>query len=175
MKVILNDSYMNLGEAGDVIDVKPGYARNFLIPQRIAVSATSANLRLFKDKEKEIAQKKETERKKSQTLQEALEGVKLTIKKKASDDGKLYGAVSARDVEEELKKLGNEVDRRMIVLGQQIKLVGDYEIMVKLVGGSKTHLPLTVMSDAVKQVEFEEEAPQAQEDAPETTEENTDS
>lgn len=148
MKVILQESYMNLGEAGEVINVKPGYARNFLIPQKVAISATPGNLRLIADKQKELESKKEKEREKSKKLLETLKSLKVTIKKKVGDDGKLFGSITSKEIEKELINLGAPVDRRMIVLGQQIKLTGEYQILVKLVGGLKTNVPLIVVSDA---------------------------
>jgi large subunit ribosomal protein L9 len=148
MKIILQESYMSLGEAGDVVDVRPGYARNFLIPQKIAVTATKANVKKFEDKAKEFEIKKTSERENSKKLVGVLEGIKLTLKVKVSDDGKLYGAISTKQIESELAKAGANVDRRQIVLGKQIKMVGDYSILVRLVGGMKAMIPLTVMSDA---------------------------
>lgn len=150
MKVILNESYMNLGEAGDLVDVKPGYARNFLIPQKIAVTATAANVRKFQDKVKELEKKKESERSNSKKILSVIEKLTLTVKKKVADDGKLFGSVTTKDLEEAFKANGATVDRRQIVLGQQIKMVGDYSILVKLVGGMKTNVPLKVISDAPK-------------------------
>jgi large subunit ribosomal protein L9 len=150
MKVILQESYMNLGEAGEVVNVKPGYARNFLIPQKIAISATPGNLRLIADKKKELESKKDREREKSKKILETLQNLKVTIKKKVGDDGKLFGSVTSKDIEKELTSLGAGVDRRMIVLGQQIKLAGEYQILIKLVGGMKTNVPLIVVPDVAQ-------------------------
>jgi large subunit ribosomal protein L9 len=151
MKVILKNSYMSLGEAGEVVEVKPGYARNFLIPQGIAVSATAANLRLVADQGKAFEAKKLQERDNSKQLLEKLNAMaSVTIEKKVSDDGRLYGSVTAKDIEEALSKAGANVDRRMIVLGQQIKMAGEYKVLVRLVGGLKTQIPLNIVSDAPK-------------------------
>jgi large subunit ribosomal protein L9 len=148
MKVILQESYMNLGEAGDVVDVKPGYARNFLLPQKLAVSATQANVKRFEDKAKELQTKKERERENSKRTLGLLENLSVTLKKKVSEEGKLFGAVTTKELEAEFQKLGAAIDRRMIVLGRQIKMAGDYTILVKLVGGLKANVPLKVVSDA---------------------------
>lgn len=152
MKVILKNSYMSLGEAGEIVDVKPGYARNFLIPQGIAVSATSANLKMVEDQGKAFEAKKLQERENSKQLLEKLQKLEggVTIAKKVSDDGRLYGSVTAKDIEEALGKAGALVDRRMIVLGQQIKMAGEYKVLVRLVGGLKTQIPLNIVSDAPK-------------------------
>ncbi len=159
MKIILRDSYMNLGEAGDIIDVRPGYARNFLIPQKIAVTATAANLKFFQDKAKELATRKEKEREASRGLLGQLEKLEITLKKKVSDDGKLFGSVTTKELEGEFAKLGAKVDRRMIVLGQQIKMAGEYSILVKLVGGLRANVPLKILSDAPPRVIIEDDAP----------------
>jgi large subunit ribosomal protein L9 len=150
MRVILQESYMNLGEAGELVNVKPGYARNFLIPNKIAVSATPANTKLFQDKAKEIEKKRLTEREKSQKLMDALKDVSVTLIKKVGDDGKLYGSVSSKEVEEALAKQNHVVDRRMIVMGQQIKMLGEYPILIKLVGGMKTQITLKIAPEQVK-------------------------
>lgn len=154
MKVILQNSYMSLGEAGEVVSVRPGYARNFLIPQKIAVSATAANLGRLADKKKEMEAKREKERDNSRKLIEQLEKVTVTITTKVSDDGKLFGSITGKHIETELANQGLTVDRRQIVMGQQIKRAGDYKITVKLVGGLKAIIPLTIKGDKpLRQVE----------------------
>ncbi|MEZ4814010.1 MAG: 50S ribosomal protein L9 [Bdellovibrionota bacterium] len=150
MKVILKESYMNLGEAGDIVSVKPGYARNFLLPTKLAVSATPANLKLFQDKQKEIEAKKTAVREESEKLMNALNGIDVKIVKKVGDDGKLFGSVSSKEIEEALAAASHKVDRRMIVMGQQIKMVGDYPIMIKLVGGMKAQVTLKIEAEASK-------------------------
>lgn len=147
MKVILTESYMSLGEAGEAIEVRPGYARNFLIPQKIAVSATLANLKKFEDKQKELTTKREKERDNSKKTLGVIEGLSIILKKKTSDEGKLFGSVTTKELEEEFKKLGATVDRRQIVMGKQIKMIGDYSVLVKLVGGLKANIPLQVVPE----------------------------
>lgn len=161
MKVILQDSYMNLGEAGDVVDVKPGYARNFLIPQKIAVTATAGNVRKFADKAKELTAKKERERENSRSVATSLEKVEITVKRRVAEDGKLFGSVTTKELEAEFVNRGIKVDRRQIVMGQPIKMVGDYSILVKLVGGIKVNIPLKIVSEAPAQTEEQEEPAQA--------------
>lgn len=150
MKVILQESYMNLGEAGEIVNVKPGYARNFLIPNKLAVTATNANLKMFQDKAKELETKRTSEREKSQKLVDGLKGVSVTLTKKVGEDGKLYGSVSSKEVEEALAAQNFVVDRRMIVMGQQIKTSGEFPILIKLVGGLRTNVTLNVVPEANK-------------------------
>jgi large subunit ribosomal protein L9 len=147
MKVVLKESYMSLGEAGDVVDVRPGYARNFLIPEGLALTATRANLKLFEDKAKEMQSKREKERDNSKKILGVIEKMTLTLKKKVSDEGKLFGSVTTKELEELFAKQGAPVDRRQIVLGKQIKMIGDYTILVKLVGGMKANVALQVVSE----------------------------
>ena len=148
----MSESYMNLGEAGDVVDVSTGYARNFLIPQKIAVTATKANIKRFEDKAKELDAKKTSERENSKKTLGQLESLKLIVKKKTSEEGKLFGAVTTKDIEEEFSRQGVSIDRRQIVLGQQIKMAGEYKVLVKLVGGMKSYVAVNVISDAPTKV-----------------------
>jgi large subunit ribosomal protein L9 len=144
MKVILNQSYMNLGEIGDVLDVKPGYARNFLIPQGIAKRATLGNLRVLADQAKKLDAQKTQDRETAHKLLKQLEGLTIKIVKKVSEDGRLYGSVTTKEVEAAFADKGVTIDRRQIVLGQAIKMMGEYSILVKLFGGLKATVPLKV-------------------------------
>jgi large subunit ribosomal protein L9 len=151
MKVILEKSYMGLGEAGDLVEVRNGYARNFLIPQKIAVTATEQNVRVFQDKARKMQEKKELDRKGAKELLGQLEKVSLVIRKRVSEDGRLYGSVTTKEIEEAFIQKGATVDRRQVVLGQQIKMIGEYNILVKLVGGLKASVPLKVEGEVVKE------------------------
>ena len=146
MQVILQESYMNLGEAGEIVNVKPGYARNFLLPQKIAVTATKGNLKMFEDKAKEITKKREGERDKALKTKDVLAGLSLYLKVQTSEEGKLYGSISTRELQEELAKKGADLDKRQIVIKKPIKMVGDYTILVRLVGGIKVDIPLKIDS-----------------------------
>lgn len=144
MKVILQQSYMNLGEIGDIVDVKTGYACNYLIPQGIAKRSTPANLRALEDQAKKLEAQKAKDRESAEKLVSQLEGLSLKIVKKISEDGRLYGSVTTKDVESSFNEKDVTVDRRQIVLGQQIKMIGEYSILVKLFGGLKANVPLVV-------------------------------
>jgi len=134
------------------VDVRPGYARNFLVPQKICVTATAANIKRFEDMSKKLTVKKEAERENSKKTLGALENLSVSIKKKVSEEGKLFGAVTTKDIEHELAKMGVVVDRRQIVLGRQIKMAGEYSILIKLVGGLRANVPLKVISEAPPKV-----------------------
>jgi large subunit ribosomal protein L9 len=155
MKIILEKSYMGLGEAGDLVNVRDGYARNFLIPQKIAVTANAQNVRVFQDRVRKLQEKKELDRKAAKELLGQLETISLTLRKRISEDGRLYGSVTTKEIEELFAGKGAKVDRRQVVLGQQIKMAGDYNIMVKLVGGLKATVPLKVEGEVVKEAPSE--------------------
>jgi len=157
MKVILKQSYMNLGEIGEIVDVKPGYACNYLIPQGIAKRSTAANLRVLEDQAAKLAEQKAKDRSTAETLIKQIEGLSLKIVKKVSEDGRLYGSVTTTEVEEAFAAQGVTIDRRQVVLGQQIKMVGEYSLLIKLFGGLKANVPLVVEGDGKKRAAYEEE------------------
>lgn len=132
MQVILRDRLENLGNAGEIVDVKPGYARNYLIPQGLAYEATGANVRQI---EREKAQREEKE---AATLTGAreraakLEGVSLTFNMRAGQEGKLFGSITSADIAEKLAEQGFEVDRRQIEMEEPIKALGVFTVPVRL-------------------------------------------
>ncbi len=132
MKVILRQDFENLGKFGDIVDVKDGYARNFLIPRKIALPATPGNIKMIETEKKQKAFKLERERLSALNLAEKLSNVEITIPMKAGENERLFGSVTAQMISNELAKLGFEVDRRKILLDEPIKMLGNYEIPVKL-------------------------------------------
>ncbi len=132
MQVILRERLENLGNTGEIVDVKPGYARNYLIPQGLAYEATSANVRQI---EREKAQR---EKKEAETLTAArafaakLEGVSLTFNARAGQEGKLFGSITNGDIADKLAEMGLEVDRRQIELEEPIKALGVFTVPVRL-------------------------------------------
>ncbi|MCK9547622.1 MAG: 50S ribosomal protein L9 [Sphaerochaeta sp.] len=159
MKVILNEDVANLGEEGDVVVVKPGYARNFLLPRGIAVRFTKGNAAIFASRAASIEKRKEEKRKQSSSLKDQLEKVEITMVMSAGESGKLFGSVTNAMVQEELAKLGYEVERKKIeVSSHMIKMVGTYPIRVRLYEGEAAELTLTVESEAVVKARKAEEA-----------------
>jgi large subunit ribosomal protein L9 len=132
MKVILKTTVENLGRPGDVKDVKPGYARNFLLPRRLAEAATPAALKYWeKGKEKRQAQV-QTEIKAAKELAEKLAGVNLSFSVPASEEGKLFGSVGKADVLTSLKAAGYEVPKNSVRLESPIKTTGEHEVSLRL-------------------------------------------
>ena len=130
MEVILLERIEKLGNMGDVVNVKPGFGRNFLLPQEKALRATKANLARFEAEREYLEQRNAENRDKAATDGEKLDGTKVVLIRKAGDTGNLYGSVSARDIAEMLEDKG--VKRNMIVLEQPIKTLGIHGVKVKL-------------------------------------------
>jgi large subunit ribosomal protein L9 len=133
MQVILMEKVANLGELGEVVKVKDGYARNFLIPQGKAKRATESNLKAFEARRSELEEAQSATLAKAQERGAKLEGFKLQITQKAGVDGRLFGSVTNYDIVEALEKQGHEVERSQVRMPQgPLKQVGDYPIQVAL-------------------------------------------
>jgi len=132
MKLILRDDVKNLGRAGDTVSVSEGYGRNFLLPKKLAILATAENLKRL---EQELNGKKGRERRArrdAEYLAESLAAKPLVITAQVGESGKLFGSVTAADIEQALAAQGLEVDKRKIELEEPIKLAGSYTVAVKL-------------------------------------------
>ena len=133
MQIILMEKVGNLGELGDVVKVKDGYARNFLIPQGKAKRATEENKKQFEARRAELEKAQAATLAKAQERGKKLEGLTLQITQKAGPDGRLFGSVTNYDIVEELKKQGHEVERAMIRMPQgPLKQVGEYPLQIGL-------------------------------------------
>jgi len=132
VEVILRKDVADLGLAGEMVNVRPGYARNYLIPQGIALVATEGNRRRFEEERRQIEQSAEREREAAQQLAGELEGRELSFVRRASEGGRLFGSVTAADVADELEKDGVAVDRRAIRLDDPIKDLGEHEVPVRV-------------------------------------------
>jgi large subunit ribosomal protein L9 len=132
MKLILREDVENLGKGGEVVDVKPGYGRNFLLPRGLAVAANPRNVREI-EHQKKIADAKAAKAKASaEAVAKRLADTPVVLKRKVGEQDKLYGSVTALDVAEALAARGLQIDRRSIDLSDPIKTVGDFEVPVKL-------------------------------------------
>lgn len=133
MQVILMEKVANLGELGDVVKVKDGYARNFLIPQGKAKRATEVNLKTFESRRAELEKAQADTLAKARSRGAKLDGLTIQIAQKAGPDGRLFGSVTNYDIVEELKKQGHEVERANIRMPQgPLKQVGDYPMQIAL-------------------------------------------
>ncbi len=133
MKVILLADVKNHGVKGDVVDVSPGYARNYLLPRNLAVEATEKNMARLKNKKRAEANRKEQELAEAKEVAKKLEGIKVTLKAKSGENGKLFGSITSKEIGEALKEQhGIDLDRRKIVLNEPIKTLGELELDVKI-------------------------------------------
>lgn len=131
MKVILKEDVQNLGKSGEVVEVKAGYARNFLIPKGLSLEATSENLKVFEEYKRIKQLKVEKERKQAQELAKKIERISCTIVMQANEE-QLYGAVTNADIAKALEQEGIVVDKKDILLDEPIKTLGVYQVPVKL-------------------------------------------
>ena len=132
MKVILREDVSNLGPAGNIVNVKSGYARNFLIPRNFAIPATPNNLKAFEHERKLIEAKKAKFRKEAETLKSKLEKISCSIAKKVGEQDKLFGSVTAMDIEKAFAGEGFTVDKKDILLTEAIKALGVYTVPVRV-------------------------------------------
>ncbi len=132
MKVILADDVRGLGHRGETVTVKPGYARNFLFPQGIAYEATDANVRRLSEEKKKYDEKMLREKAVASEAASKVEGLTVTIAKKAGEEGHLYGSVTASEIADALAAKSIEVDRRRIELAEPIRRVGSHTVHVRL-------------------------------------------
>jgi large subunit ribosomal protein L9 len=132
MQIILQEDVEKLGTRGQLVDVAEGYARNFLLPRKLGLEATPGNMKRLEKMRAVFAKKEATEKDSAQKLAELLAGVSLTLVRKAGDNDQLFGSVTSGDISEALAAQGYTIEKRKITLTDPIKLVGEYEIPVKL-------------------------------------------
>jgi len=147
MDVILKQDIKNLGDKDDVVKVKPGYGRNFLIPKGYAILATVSSRKVLAENLKQAQFKQEKIRKDADAIAARLEGVVLSIGAKAGETGKIFGAINTIQIADALKKEGFDVDRRRITFDQEPKFVGDYTANVNLHKEVKVRVPFTVVAE----------------------------
>ena len=132
MKVILKQDVVNLGKAGDVVTVKPGYGRNFLIPREFAILADAKNVKQVEHQKKTIAAQQEKTRREAMTLVQKLESLSPTIRVEIGEQDKMYGSITSRDIEHALVEEGFKVDRKQILLDEPLKTLGQHAINIRL-------------------------------------------
>ncbi len=158
MKIILSEDVENLGDMGDTVNVAAGYARNYLLPRRMAVAADSVSAKEIEHHQRTIKRREEKRNKELGAVVDALEGVHVSLTAKASPEGRLYGSVSTINIAEKLAEQGHEVDRRKINIAEPIKSVGDHTITLRLAKGIEATIKVTVEGEAGAEPE-EAEAP----------------
>ncbi len=147
MKVILNESIKSLGAAGEIIKVTDGYARNFLFPKGLAVEATDLNLKALEEGRKLTSQKIARRKKGAQDIAASLKEVKCILRRRVGDQGRIFGSVNSKDIEESLKAQGLPVDRKSILLPEPIRALGDFTVKIKIDLGVVAEIMIRVIPE----------------------------
>lgn len=148
VQVILNEDLPNLGRTGDVVKVRAGYARNYLLPRKLAVEADQKNLRAFEHQKRIASRRREAKRTDALAIKEKIEALSITISARAGEEGKLFGSVTNIDIERAVREMGVDIERRKIVLPEPIKQLGDFTVPVKLDSEVEANLKVTVAAQA---------------------------
>lgn len=170
MKVILRADVENLGILGDVVTVKPGYGRNYLLPQGLAMLATEGNMHAFELERKKLQARMDAQRAEARSMAEKLEALNIVIPMHVGENDKLYGSVTTTMIGDAVLAQGVEIDRRRILLDAPIRTLGDFEVRVRLHADVFANLQVKVVSDHQP---VEEEAPEAAEAEVEAAEAET--
>jgi large subunit ribosomal protein L9 len=144
MKVILKQDVEKLGRRGDVVNVAPGFGRNYLIPRKMALAVTATNLKTIEIERQALKKKVEIERKSFQSLVQKLNQVSLTFTRRAGDRDIIFGSVSAGDVKEALDGLGYDIDKKKILLDEPIKRLGNFTVPVKISTDDRAEVKIIV-------------------------------
>jgi len=147
MEVILKQDVKSLGDKDDIVNVKPGYGRNYLIPKGFAIQATESARKVLAENLKQAQFKQEKIRKDADAVAARLAEIKLTIGAKAGESGKIFGAINTVQIADALRKEGVDVDRRRITFEQEPKFVGDYVANVNLHKEVKVQVPFSVVAE----------------------------
>jgi large subunit ribosomal protein L9 len=147
MKVILRETIDSLGTVGDEVTVADGYARNYLVPQNKAVLATPGNRKLVGQEKKKLELRAVKDKGMAEALAEKIQGAVCTISAKVSEEDRLYGSVTTRDVTDQLLAQGLEVEKRMVMLSEPIKTLGSYIVPVQLHPDVKPEITVKVVAE----------------------------
>jgi large subunit ribosomal protein L9 len=147
MKVILREDVEKLGKAGEVVKVADGYGRNFLIPRNLALLANVRNMKTLDHDRRVIETRAKKTRKAAEDTASTLSGLSLTLRAKAGEEGKLFGAVTSRDIAEALEKAGVKVDRKSVQLAEPIKQLGDYKVKIRVAAEVVPEISVSVVAE----------------------------
>ncbi|MFV0422943.1 50S ribosomal protein L9 [Oleidesulfovibrio sp.] len=158
MKVILRADVENLGSLGEIVEVRPGYGRNYLLPQGLAMTATASNMKVFEMERKKLQEKMDAVREAANTLAAKIGAADISIAVRVGENDKLYGSVTAANIAEALAAAGVEIDRRRILLDAPIRSLGEFDIRVRLHADVDAELSLKVVAEGRTEEEDAEEA-----------------
>lgn len=148
MEVILKEAVEGLGNIGDIVKVKPGYARNYLVPQGLATEANSRNVRELEHQKRMLERKLQKVSQDALALKARIEAVTCAYSHRASEEGKLFGSVTSMDIEKKLSDAGIDIDRKKIQLPEPIKNIGEFEVPVRLSAGVVAQIKVNVSASA---------------------------
>lgn len=151
MKIVLTQDVDTLGQKGEVVDVKNGYGRNFLIPRGFAVVATPGNVKRFEEETRQQARQLEQKRKDAEAIAKRLGELEIVIQKPVGEEERLFGTVTTQDVADELKKQDYDVDRRKISLDEDIRTLGTYTATVRLHAELTAEIKVTVVPESLSE------------------------
>lgn len=147
MRVILRQDVENLGIKGDIVDVAPGFGRNYLIPKRLAIKVTSSNMKMIEIERQALKKRLEKERLTYQELIQKLNQVTLSFRKRAAEKDIIFGSVSSSDIKDSLHELGFEIDKKKILLEEPIKRLGNYTVPIKIFHEDRAEIKIEVMKE----------------------------
>lgn len=147
MKIILRQDHESLGKTGDVIEVKTGFARNFLIPNKLAYPAKPNYVRMMTEESRQKQQRIRKEKSAAEELAAKLAAVSVTIQVSVGEEDKMFGAVTSQDIADALKEQNHEIDRRKIVLDEPIKALGIHEVPIKLFTDVEANIKVWVVKE----------------------------
>ena len=145
MKVLLRQDYESLGSTGEVVDVKPGYARNFLIPKNIAMVLTKGNRKIIEEEHKHVEMKLKREQSEAEKLAKSLEKVSVTATVTVGEDDRIFGTVTSQNIADLLKDKGFTIDKKNIIIDDPVKALGIYPVTVKLLSNVEAKIKLWVV------------------------------
>lgn len=149
MEIILQEDVENLGEIGDIVKVKDGYARNYLLPRGLALTASRRNVRVLEHQKRLAAKKREHAQQNANVVSDRLSGLTLSITARAGEEDKLFGSVTNIDIEKALHEQGVTIDRRKIILAEPIKQLGTYTIPIRLSRDIEASVTVQVRPESV--------------------------
>lgn len=150
MKVILKQDVENVGRKGDIVNVAPGFGRNYLIPRKMGIEVTPSNMRMVGIERQVLKKKVEQERLSFQDLIQKLNQVTISFTRKAGEKDHIFGSVSAADIKDELDKLGFDIDKKKIVLDEPLKRLGNYDVSVKVFHDDKAEIKVAIVKEEEK-------------------------
>jgi large subunit ribosomal protein L9 len=162
-QVLLREDIDDLGARGEIVKVKSGYARNYLLPRKLAVEATASNVRQIEQERAALLKKEANERSTAEAQAEQMHRLSLNFERRVGEHGLLYGSVTSMDIAEALKERGYEIDRRRINLREAIKEVGDYSVTVRLHREVNVEIPVVVADERAAQTAASAPQPSATE------------